>query len=317
MNIRMTLWLSLIVSLPFSVPAMAQEKSEPKDHEQKQTGTLQFGERTKIGTITSDLIGESSGVASSIIHDGCFWTHNDNGGVSDLFLVDETGKLQATLALMGAAYRDWEDIACVKIQNESYILLADVGDNLSRHASCRVYLVKEPKFEIARAARKHRKFKTDRFHTIEFKYPNGACDCEAMAVDVSGEKIFFVSKRPVMSAKAPPPSLHWIPLQLRSTTKPIIANKVDIGFQRSMVTGMDISSDGKLAVFRSYTSAWLYQSKSDQTWLETLADTPDSWTLLPLQRQGEAIGFTQDNKSVLLTSEGVGRPIWKIELEEK
>jgi len=58
--------------------------------------------------------------------------------------ISKNGETLASRQIEGAAARDWEDIATFKWEDESLILVADVGDNPSLRQECQLYLVKEP-----------------------------------------------------------------------------------------------------------------------------------------------------------------------------
>ncbi len=74
-------------------------------------------------------ITESSGLAISRRHADCFWTHNDSGDGPRLFLVDAAGRTCGTLTVDTAAPVDWEDVCTFELDGESWLLIADVGDN--------------------------------------------------------------------------------------------------------------------------------------------------------------------------------------------
>ena len=277
---------------------------------------LRFGKRRQLGKIQSGLINESSGITPSPNHPDCFWTHNDNGRIPGLFLIDKQGHLRARLDVESISFRDWEDIGCWRTSGDNYLVLADVGDNLSQYVSCRIHIIKLPEFVLGKVGEAPLHLKAEATATLEFTYPDGPCDCETILVDSGGEKIYLVSKSMDPNDKKPS-SIYWIPLGLKSTRNPIRARILDSKLRQHMLTGADISVGGDLAVIRSYTSAWLYRRRPNQNWADVLsAADPMARTLLPLQRQGEAICFSPDGKSVLLTSEGLRQPIWQIDLSQ-
>ena len=273
-----------------------------------------FGDKEQVGEITTPLIDESSGLACSGNHPKHFWTHNDGGSFKGLFLLNETGQLRATLSFpANVPFRDWEDMAQVTIEEASYLIVGDFGDNLSKNKTCRLYVLPEPTGNLS--AEKVTEWSVSNVATIEFKYAAGPRNCEAMGVDGQAGRVYFVSKRGAIAMSNESTTLHWIPLQTESTKQPLVATALPFALNRRLVTGMSISPDEKLAVIRSYSSAYLYRRESAESWADRFAKLPDSSTLLPLQRQGESIAFAGDGRSIYLTSEGTKRPFWKIDLQ--
>jgi hypothetical protein len=277
---------------------------------------IRFGQRVAAGRIDAPRIGESSGLAPSLQFPGLYWTHNDNGRNPGLFLVDLSGSLQATLDPGPLPFRDWEDLASVRLDGMNYLILADVGNNRARHVPCRLYVFEEPRESPPDAESGPAAWVLPPLATLEFRWPGEPCDCEAMFVDAADRKVFMISKSMDASAEKDRSTVHWVPWQTQSTARPVLARRLPSGFDKPMVTGADCSPDGQWLVIRSYTAAWLFRRAGSQQWSDVLqAGQPVARTLLPLQRQGEAVCFSHDGQSLLLTSEGFNQTIWQIGLE--
>ncbi len=112
-----------------------------------------FGSQIDLGMIKSSEIDEASGLAASRQTPGVLWTHNDSGDKARLFAIDEQGELLMTCTLAGVTARDWEDIAIGRgaIEGESYLYIADIGDNSSKHDACYLYRFKEPAVALCRS----------------------------------------------------------------------------------------------------------------------------------------------------------------------
>ena len=155
-------------------------------------------------------------------------------------------------------------------------------------------------------------------------------DCEAVAVDPTTLDIWFVEKVHLNRKRKVVPGIFVLPMpktQLAvhagdlsaaaeaiqtSATKPV-AKRIG-SFPIRFVTGMSFSPDGKKLIIRNYLTAHLFVRPDDKTWKETVVKQKPVLVALPLQSQGEAICFTEDSQSVIVTSEGVRQPIWKIDL---
>ena len=113
----------------------------------------QFGVRVDLGIIQSSQIKEASGIAASRKNPGVLWTHNDSGGKNRLFAFDTLGSNLGYYMLAGAQNHDWEDIALGPAAgtNDSYLYVADIGDNsLSRDVKF-IYRVREPRVSVGQA----------------------------------------------------------------------------------------------------------------------------------------------------------------------
>ncbi|MFW6343068.1 MAG: hypothetical protein ACOC00_08600, partial [Halothiobacillaceae bacterium] len=80
------------------------------------------------------VIDEASGLARSSVHEGIFWTHNDNialpassgSGPPILYALKSDGQLAGQVTLTGANKRDWEAIARARWQARPVLLVGDI-----------------------------------------------------------------------------------------------------------------------------------------------------------------------------------------------
>ena len=163
---------------------------------------------------------------------------------------------------------------------------------------------------------------------------NGAAyirqDCEAVAVDPTTLDIWFVEKVHLNRDLKVVPGIFVLPMpqsQLAMHTGDLSAAPAVIqesavksiaqhigSFPVRYVSGMSFSPDGKKLIIRNYLTAHLFIRPDDKTWRQTVVQQKPMIVALPLQSQGEAICFTADSQSVIVTSEGVRQPIWKVDL---
>ena len=155
-------------------------------------------------------------------------------------------------------------------------------------------------------------------------------DCEAVAVDPTTLDIWFVEKVHLNRDLKVDPGIFVLPMpksQLAMHTGDLsaapalipesavksIAQRIG-SFPVRYVSGMSFSPDGKKLIIRNYLTAHLFIRPDDKTWRQTVVEQKPMIVALPLQSQGEAICFTADSQSVIVTSEGVRQPIWKVDL---
>ena len=252
-------------------------------------------------------IDESSGIDSSYKRPSAVWTHNDSGGKDRAYLVDlTTGETAGKVEIQKSDNRDWEDIATFRINDSSYLMICDVGDNLKRRKDYQLCILPEPAFDKSVDSRR-----SEDWLNIEFTYEDGPRNCESVAVDTKAGKILMIEK--IYPEAQGTPGIYEIPLPtvLAGPKQLFVAKRIgEIGLKN--LTGMDISDDGQSLVLRNYARAWIYRKKPNQSWAETLErDLPPAITL-PLQPQGEGICFSGDGKTILLSSENEKQPIWRV-----
>src|SRR5690606_29115274 len=123
---------------------------------------------------------EISGLAASTLHPGVLWMHDDGGNPARLFAVSTKGRRLATFGIEGVTKTDWEDMDAFEFQGKRYLLIADTGDNGGLRRALQLHVVEEP------TALTNARLKPA--WSIAFRWPDGARDCEAVAVDaVRGE----------------------------------------------------------------------------------------------------------------------------------
>jgi hypothetical protein len=91
----------------------------------------------QLGTFQNPSITESSGVVSSRVGRGIYWTHND-GGAPVLYSFTTNGAAQGEWTIQNLEIRDWEDIA----SGGGRLYIADIGNNHGDPGE--IYAVSEP-----------------------------------------------------------------------------------------------------------------------------------------------------------------------------
>jgi hypothetical protein len=253
------------------------------------------------GLVASDEIDESSGLAAGRTNK-VLWTHNDSGDQPRIFAMSYAGADLATLKIKGASARDWEDMCSFAIGNRSFLMLADVGDNRASRDDCKLYVLAEPKLT---ANSKGKKLTVPAAMTINFKYEDGAHNCESVAVDTTTKTIYLVSKQRASSCK-----VYAIPLPNKSPKKPLVAKAMGT-LKIPMTTAMDISPDGLRAIILTYQDAYEYIRRPDETWTDGFA-RPPRLIKMPFRTQGESICYAPDGRTLYLTSENLPTPLIKI-----
>lgn len=200
------------------------------------------------------------------------------------------------------------------LDGEPYVLVADVGDNNARRGKLTLYIAKEPRVD-------ENKTKVD--WEIDFEYPNGPRDSEAVAVDIDNERVLVLSKRDI------PPSLYEVPLRevdgkvaakwlgtLDSLPRP---SRRDVEFAQKLKSwhwqpvGMDISADNRAAVILTYRAVYYYLRRPGQNWFDALNGKPVRIGLGNFAN-AEAVAFGDDARTVYVTGENRNSLLLRVNL---
>lgn len=240
-------------------------------------------------------ITESSGLAVSVRHPGITYTHNDSGGVAQLFAVDGQGRTRAVLTLAGAGARDWEAMALGKDERgRPAIYVADIGDNLGgAWPYVTVYRIPEP------AALENR---TVRATAFRLRYADGPRNAETMMINPRTNRLYVASK---LFGGA----VYEAPATLRAGSANTLRK---VGDAPAMATDGAFSPDGRTCVIRTYFNATLYSVDGNGRPGKAL-ETLD----LPMQKQGESIAYAADGRSLLVGSEGSNQPVYEVPLPQE
>ncbi len=283
------------------------------------------GRVQRTGKIESNRLVECSGIDMSLADDDLLWAINDGGNGPFLFALGRDGRDRGVIRISGATNRDWEDLSTFSWQGRSMILIADFGDNKRRHETHTLYFVLEP---VIRGERTAGTAVTEPAWQIEFSYPDGAHDAEAVAVDALGKMVYILTKRDE------PPILFVLPLDPSQDGRSVVARRVAFvnripppttedrrfpyGRFRSQPTAMDLSDDGLSMVVLTYKHAYLLDRSPEEPWSDAAVRTPTEVSL-PLPqiardlKQREAVCFSKNNASLLVTSEGRGAGLIRVE----
>lgn len=228
----------------------------------------------KVTTFADPELAESSGLA---VIDKQWVSVNDSGDIGRLFVVDpKTGKTLRTVHFADAPV-DVEALAPEGSGSSAAVWAGDIGDNRGRRPHVTLYRVPLAGDEAVRS--------------IDLRYPDGPRDAEALLRHpVSGEML-------VVSKEIFGGTVYRVPKGGDG-----VRELQRIGSAPSLITDGAFLPDGKHLVLRNYARGFML------TWpgLEQVASFA-----LPNQQQGEAIAVAADG-SLLLSSEGVHAPVWRM-----
>lgn len=257
-----------------------------------------------VGRFQSPQITECSGLVASRKNPGVLWVHNDSGDGARLFAVSENGTLRGTYHLTHADAFDWEDMAlgpCTNPGNDC-LYVGDIGDNKNRRPEIQVYRVEEPPVPPDGGPVEVTLKGTERF---ECRYPDGPHDAETLLVDPDTGIPYVVTKESEGTAAG----VYRFPGR-PEPGKIVTLEKAATLSALSTVTGGDVTRDGSMIVLRDYFSAYGYPRPLKAPF-ERAFDASPLRLPLPLEEQGESLGFAPSGTAVYTASEGLQGPIHK------
>ena len=248
--------------------------------------------------IQDSRIGESSGLARSLLHPGVLWTHNDSGNPARIFAIEPNGRTAAVISVRTPYDTDWEAIATLLAPGgRPMIAIADIGDNDAVRRWVEILLVPEP-VRLANATVRPSR-------VLRFRYPGGPRDAEALLADPRDGRLYVVHKTLLGSTLYAVPRPEW-PGRTGGSSR--------FEIQRVASLDADLVTDGTFLaggrfLLRGYGSVSLLAlpSGSQRGTVRALAVRR-----LPFQDQGESITLTADGKRALVGSEGEREPVLRV-----
>lgn len=255
------------------------------------TGTADiFSPPRPLAELKERKLSEVSGLAASAAHPGMLWTHNDSGNPPVVYLVDEHLKIVLSCRLEGATNRDWEDIAVGPgpKKGQSYVYVADIGDNNASHGLKYIYRFEEP----ALSPQKH-ELTISTFDTIVFRLEDGKKDTEAIMLDPANGNLYVISKR-----EQP---VHVYELTYPFATRDTVTAKSVMSLPLTQIVSAGISPDGKQIVMKNYDHIY-YWDRHDEPLVDVLRRKPEA-LIYREEPQGEAIAFNRNGTGLYTLSE--------------
>lgn len=191
---------------------------------------------TKTGRMLT-CINESSGLARAW-QDDYYWTMNDGGGNTELYMINEKGRVFDTLFVNNSKNIDWEDLTK---DDKGNIYVGDFGNNNQNRKDLAIY--------------KYRNGKTEKitFHYADqdhFPAKQKIFDCEAFFW--FDGKLYLFSKDWSRNHQT---QLYILPDKAGDYT---LHSEENI-FLKSPITAADVSPDGKEFALLSYGKVFIFE----------------------------------------------------------
>jgi len=246
-----------------------------------------FGAIPTLFDISPGVIDEASGIGDSFVNPGFLWVELDSHNPASIFLLKHDGKIGKQIHLKGATNRDWEDLAVSDgpVESKKYVYIGEIGDNDQVYGEYSIYRLPEPMASVDSVAD---------FDRLDFKYPDGAHDAEAMLVDAKTKDIYIITKRDHHS------KVYKLTYPQSNTTVGTASFVLDLPYKGVVSAAVSPQQDEILV--KTYSSVYYYKRKVGESIEEVLKQ---NFQLLGYQveAQGEAICFSNDRSGFFTLSE--------------
>ncbi|MBX2895185.1 MAG: hypothetical protein KF763_07075 [Cyclobacteriaceae bacterium] len=231
---------------------------------------------------------EASGLVASAAHPGYFWTHNDSGNGAELFLIDSTAQIVATMPLAHVRNRDWEDITLGPgpEPDKTYLYVGDIGDNNAQYPYKIIYRLEEP-------AQIENKV-IEKFDTLYIQLPDGTRDSEALMIDPITSRMFIISKREDSVR------LYQFANTWRSGDTLTAELKIKMPFFNTVAA--DVAVDGSEVILKNYDHVYYWKRNGSEPIPDLLLQSPIELKYKP-EKQGESIAWSRDGSGYYTLSE--------------
>ncbi|MEM7299013.1 MAG: hypothetical protein AAF391_12195 [Bacteroidota bacterium] len=239
-----------------------------------------FAKQKVIATIKDKRLVEASGLEESYQNPGYFWTHNDSGGRPMLYLINRDGEIKMEVLLKGVENRDWEEIVSLKRGNESFVYIAEIGDNKGVHESVSIICIEEPKF----TGESKQEIAQNNLRIMNFRYAEGARDAEALFFDYQFDEFVLVTKRERRSM------VYSFPFE---PGKENVIIKSSGSIPDRNFTAADMNENGEI-LLKHYDSIYFWES-SDTRAIDRILEWNPVMVEYSAEPQGEAVCWYQDD----------------------
>lgn len=298
--------------------SVAPVNSEAPNNSAVSDNSITIDQAQTTGNLTNSELTEVSGMAASTRQSNTFWALNDSGNAAKLFAFDSSGADLGSWQV-NTTNRDWEDMASAWINGESYLLIAEIGDNLQVKNDHTIHVIVEPLLNDNATG------PLEPLHTIRFRYPDAPHNAESLAVD--DQWLYVLTKEPLLDGDRQQSRVYRIPLAVSGPSEIIDAELIaqlaipETSFEASIIaslasvdvsqpTAFDIDKQNRTAYVLTYRSVYRYQREEGQSWSDVFAQPRDRVHSHSLS-QAEALAIGE-NGNVWFTSEKRPAPLWAL-----
>lgn len=259
----------------------------------------QFASDPTVTPVAAGQIDEASGMADSRSQPGNLWIEQDSGSPAELALLGYDGTVKGKISIPNTTNRDWEEMTLGPGPKDgvNYLYIGDIGDNNAQQGMYQIYRLPEPATLQATVSGVER---------INFRYPDGSRDAEAMFVDPQTKDIYIISKREEkvhLYRLAYPQNINEVTVAESFGELPTFG-----GGLANYVTAAAISPDGSEILVRTYSQLYYWKRSTGQSIADALQRGSRRQLVTRLEPQGEAVCFDKEAKGFFTISERASAP---------
>lgn len=192
------------------------------------------GQLTIEGSINNSI--DEASAAEIISQSELIWTIQDSGNDSELYGLNERGKIIRNINITNASNIDWEDLTSDEFGN---LYIGDFGNNNGK----RKY------FRILKVNNEDLGNNTAEVQTIEFTAPKGIKSKDFEAFFLYNNSFYIISKE----------TKKFIVLKVPNEMgkhKAVVKSDFNLKGKNNKITSADISKDGKTIVLLNHDKLW-------------------------------------------------------------
>ena len=251
----------------------------------------------QVGSIGEADLVETSGLVASRTRPGVLWAHNDSGGGSRLYALDQAGGAVARVEVEGASATDWEDLSTGPWQGGQGLFVGDIGDNAQARVEVVVWAMPEPVEGQGQVDATG----------LHLRYPDGAHDAEALIVDPISGDLLIVTK--TMSATA---AVYAARAPLASDVELTHVADLDLSAEQGVVfgvvTGGAAAPDGSCLYLRTYGDVLAWSRDPSQPVESAFTG---AMSVLPSRAEDQGEAIAADEAGYWTLSEGAAAPLYR------
>ncbi len=311
-------YLSIVIFLALLLASLPGcERPSRSRVQPPEAGRSAYSAPVKAGRIESGEITESSGIAASKCQDDVLWTHNDSGDGPFVFALDKKGRHLGTWKVLNAQHVDWEDMASHKdASGKCFLYIGEIGNNPLDGRSLAVYRVAEPAVtDVHARTTRQDPASTEPAESMVFRYPDRPHNAETLMVHPETELIYVLTK----DRKRPASIFRILPRFGEENV--FVAEKVGEisvpAVPNGFLTGGDIAPDGRRAIICDYFAAYEFELPKESSNFDDIWAQEASVVELGERKQGEAITYSANGRSLFATSEGKDQPLLRVDRNDR
>jgi hypothetical protein len=269
-----------------------------------------WSEPQQVGALDHQIISEASGIGVSKAFEDRLYHNNDSGDGPYFYVTNGAGAVTQTVTIDGFEPSDVEAMALGPCPGQGTCLyLGDIGDNARARPDVRIVIIPEQEQFAER---------TTPLKIITAKYPDTAHDAEGMAVHPNGDIFILTKEFDRVTWFSHSAQLYRLSASQIAGDNGEVQEMEHLGeldlpwllsdYEQSklVVTGMDISSDGKRALILTYQTALeilLEPVIGALSQRQQIAD--ENFRNIPIEELGqmEAIAYTADQNAFVYDTE--------------